>query len=50
MRFRDGLVAARGHLIFIVVLCVLFGALQHLDRTQGGTDLPEASATTIQTR
>jgi hypothetical protein len=35
MKFKDGLIAARSHIIFIIVLCVLFSVLQYFDRAEG---------------
>jgi hypothetical protein len=32
MKFKDGLIAARSH---IIVLCVLFSVLQYFDRAEG---------------
>lgn len=40
MKLREGLVAARSHLTFVVVLLILFGVLQQLDREEGIASLP----------
>lgn len=47
MKMREGLVAARSHLTFIVVLLVLFGMLQRLDREEGIDSIPDDSRVEI---